>query len=227
MADDLANDWGVQFCLTDSKRRSVHSPVLPRVLVNGQDSFTTIAGLVATESDKFIFERLAVSGSQANSWCVDDATNHTAELCLFAAGSFAAGDSSALQSFASSQHHVGDDLSFVSTPDEVLSAGARRNTVALPCHIPGAMDLKKLKKCEDDCLEALHIRLCWAKMSGKPHVSLFLELILAGNGASLSNRTLVALGKLAKHHGLGVIVDEIVTGGCFWCCPSPRVFKTR
>ncbi len=66
---------------------------------------------------------------------------------------------------------------------------------------------------EDDCLQAVHIRLCWAKMRRMPYKALLLELVLAGNGAMLSNRALVAIGKLAAHHGISVIVDEIMTCG--------------
>ena len=40
-----------------------------------------------------------------------------------------------------------------------------------------------------------------------------MELILAGNGASLSNRFLIKLAKLGELHGFNIIVDEILTGG--------------
>ena len=40
-----------------------------------------------------------------------------------------------------------------------------------------------------------------------------MELILAGNGASLSNRFLIKLAKLAGLHDFNIIVDEIMTGG--------------
>ena len=40
-----------------------------------------------------------------------------------------------------------------------------------------------------------------------------MELILAGNGASLSNRFLIKLAKLAELHDFNIIVDEIMTGG--------------
>ena len=41
---------------------------------------------------------------------------------------------------------------------------------------------------------------------------LFLELVLASNGCSLSDRFLKKLGLLAKHHDFRIIVDEIMTG---------------
>ena len=50
-------------------------------------------------------------------------------------------------------------------------------------------------------------------MRGIPCKALLLELVLAGNGATLSNRALIAIGKLAVHHGVCVIVDEVMTGG--------------
>jgi len=37
--------------------------------------------------------------------------------------------------------------------------------------------------------------------------------VLAGNGAILSNRALIQLALLAKHHGFRIVVDEVMTAG--------------
>jgi len=169
--------------------------------------------LANSETDQFVFERVSICGSQANSWAIDDATNQSASLCLFAAGSFVSGDASALQPHSTSKFGVDSDLVFITPPEEVSNVEARENAVPLPHHVPGAMRPEQLMECEDGCLQAVHIRLCWAKMRRKPCKALLLESMLAGNGAVLSNRALVAIGKLAVHHGLRIVVDEIVTGG--------------
>jgi len=214
MADDCANNWGIQLCLPDQHNRSVKAPVLPRVLALGeQETFTALSSLVSAETKLFVFERVACSGSQANSWAIDDATMHNASLCLFGAGSFIAGDGSAMQSCTSSTFHLGDDLAMVSETNDVKSILGRRNTVPLPCHIPGEMASAELKKHEDDCLQAIHIKMCVAKMNRSPCKALLVELMLAGNGASLSNRALMSIGKPCCCHGVDVIVDETVTGG--------------
>ena len=66
---------------------------------------------------------------------------------------------------------------------------------------------------EDDCLDYLHQRCILKKMTRQPIRGLLLELILASNGAVLSDRALVMIGQLAKHHHFGIVVDEIMTGG--------------
>lgn len=233
MADDLANNWGITLCLPDTYRRSLRSPALPRVLGNdgGRGSSATLPGLVSAETDQFTFERVSICGSQANSWAVDDATNHNASRCLFAAGSYVAGDASALQCFSTSEFSTGSELALITPPEEVQSPAGRANTVPLPYHIPGLLKPDELMAYEDECLQAVHIRLCWAKMRSEPYKALLLELMLAGNGAILSNRALVSIGKLAAHHQLCVIVDEIMTGGrtgsMFFLLSKPLSFQAE
>jgi hypothetical protein len=48
---------------------------------------------------------------------------------------------------------------------------------------------------------------------GKPIKAIFLELVLAGNGASLSDRALEKIALLSHKHDFSIIVDEIMTGG--------------
>ena len=160
-----------------------------------------------------MFERVSICGSQANSWAIDDATNQNSSLCLFAAGCYVAGDGSALQSFSTSKFNMGAGLSLPMRPNDVLRPIVSNNTVPLPYHIPGVLSAQQLIDYEDRCLEAIHIRLYWARVRRSPFKALLLELVLAGNGATLSNRVLIAIGKLAKFHGIGLIVDEIMTSG--------------
>ena len=43
--------------------------------------------------------------------------------------------------------------------------------------------------------------------------AILLEITLASNGATLSDCALTILGELACLHDLGLVVDEIMTGG--------------
>jgi len=200
------------------------------LLGNSEKSSTaTLPGLVAAETNRFGFERVSICGSQANSWCIDDSTNQNASLCLFAAGSYVSGDASALQSYSTSEFSTGEELALIVPPAEVRSPSARANTVPLPYHIPNVLEIADLSAYEDECLQAVHIRLCWAKMRRTPYKAIFLELMLAGNGAILSDRALVAIGKLATHHNLAVVVDEVMTGGrtgeMFFLLSKPPSFQ--
>ena len=47
----------------------------------------------------------------------------------------------------------------------------------------------------------------------RPTKVLFLEIMLSGNGAELSDRVLERLGQLSRHHNFSIVVDEILTGG--------------
>jgi len=230
MSDDLANNWGTNLCLSGLESRKKGSRKLP--FARHQEVSTTSQSLpimVHSSTDgKFIFERLSVCGSDANHWAVSDATNLNTSLCLFACGSYVAGDGSAFQCLSTSDFGVGDCLAFITHPDKVENSVARAQTIALPYHVPGTMESRELTAYEDLCLQALHIRLCWAKMRAKPYKALFLELMLAGNGAILSNHALIAIAKLAVHHQLSVIVDEIMTAGrtgrMFYLLSKPQPF---
>lgn len=215
--DDLANQWGTQLCLPERHKRSLFSPRLPRsnLAVGGAGGTTptSLPVLVSAETNLFTFGTVLASGSQANNWSIDDATNGNASLCLFAAGSYVAGDATSLQQYSTSKFVLTADLCHITPPEEASTPACRENTIPLPYHIPGALTPDQLQVYEDECLQKVHIQLCWAKMRNKSYKALFLELILAGNGATLSNRALISIGKLAGYHQLRVIVDEIMTGG--------------
>jgi len=66
---------------------------------------------------------------------------------------------------------------------------------------------------EMNCLEHTHLKLTAAKMSGKECKALLMELVLACNGAQLSDDFLIKLARSMKHHGIGIIVDEVLTCG--------------
>ena len=42
---------------------------------------------------------------------------------------------------------------------------------------------------------------------------ILMEIILASNGSTASDRALTILGHLAHLHDFGIVVDEIMTGG--------------
>jgi len=214
MGDDLANNWGVNLCIPEKYGRSLRPTPEQKVVGSSEKSISSVLpSLLAVETNLFVFERVCICGSQANSWAIDDATDNNASLCLFAAGSYVAGDASALQSYSTSDFAPRDELALIMAPDDMMKQKCRTNTVPFPYFIPGVVSRQELMKYEDDCLEAIHIRLSWAKMRRTPYKAIFLELMLAGNGAVLSNRALVALSRLATFHNLCVIVDEIMTGG--------------
>ena len=55
-----------------------------------------------------------------------------------------------------------------------------------------------------------------------------MEITLASNGSTVSDRALTILGELAHLHDIGIVVDEIMTGGRTKTMPStmekPKIF---
>ena len=65
-------------------------------------------------------------------------------------------------------------------------------------------------------------------MKGVEISALLLEITLANNGATLSDRACTLIGLLARHHGFRLVVDEIMTGGrtgtMLQCMTKPEEF---
>ena len=202
MFDDLANDWGCNYCYPEERRGT--SPC---------DVTEFRQAISSPTQGKFVLLKLMGCGSDANLWAISDATCFNTHACLFAAGSYISGNGGALQPFSSCKFSVQNFLSEIAAPNEIHHDVARANTCGLPYHLPGVLDDEALKSYEDECFFALHISLVQAKMAGKPYEALLLELCLAGNGGTLRDRALLILSDLAVLHGFRIIVDEIMTGG--------------
>ena len=74
--------------------------------------------------------------------------------------------------------------------------------------------------CDDDrrkykieCLEHLHIMCLYNKVLKKKVTCILMEITLASNRSTVSDRALTILGHLAHLHDFGIVVDEIMTGG--------------
>ena len=127
------------------------------------------------------------------------------------------------------------NLAFVKGPyDPTVTVEARHCTCPLPYFIETNYDPDPnfIAHYEDQCLDELHATCLLATLQKRPVRGILLELMLAGNGASLSDRTLARLGKLASHHDFWFIVDEVMTGGrvdgsFLLVQQAPQEFKER
>ena len=88
-----------------------------------------------------------------------------------------------------------------------------QHTIALPYSIEGAMSYDDLRQYEDECLEHLHILCLYNKVMKNKVTCILMEITLASNGSTLSDRALTILGELARIHDFVIVVDEIMTGG--------------
>ena len=224
--DNLENCWGVEYVVDNSNRRSSSAAGEANVDVS------TFQKVISDDlGSAFSALHFASCGSIANLWAINDATGCDTSSCLIAAGSHVAGDGGPLQPYSSSKFDLSDPHSSITPPEEVKSPIGRKNTVALPCYIPRSLSTQQLRMHEDECLNSLNVVLQRAGMAQKPCKALFLELLLAGNGCTLSDRCLIHLATICRLHKVRIIVDEILTGArtaldkFLLCQTKPKEFR--
>ena len=211
MGDDLANHWGHEFTLASFGERIGNK----QKATNGEESFDTGIGhnyIKSNLCDEFIFQKITPNRSDANLFAVTALTLGNTECCLIRCGSYVSG---ALQSWLTSSFKIENGpCTITGLDDKELSQFTKCHTVLLPYAIPGCYKDDKEAIHDEDvvCLKHLHMRSLFQKIIHRPITTFLMELILAGNGGSLSNHFLIKLGKLAELHGFKII-DEILTGG--------------
>lgn len=226
MSDDCANNWGCYLGLFRSKDLRQFSSA------SGEN---VLAGLKSTVSidlgHEYVLTRVLSCGSDANMFSVVQLTEGNTTSCLIAAGSYVAGDGGPLQSWSTSTFSIHGGPSGISPPTSVKNEFTRSHTIALPYAIDGSLEPNIIEAYENECLKELHVRCMLAKMRGSAYKCILMELMLSSNGASLSNRALIMLGKLAEKHNLNFVVDEIMTGGrcgtMLMLQKKPTVFTNR
>jgi hypothetical protein len=208
MSDDLHNNWGVNLCLVTKRDQMMYSSQSSELLF---DELKRIISLFF--NNDFVLHKVMPDGSSANVFSILDATLGDTNRCLVAAGSYLCADYSIFESLTTTEFYLSSSLSVVREPDDDDDVFTCRRIIALPYTIENAVTEANLIAYEDGCFEALHEKLLFYRIMGKPIKAIILELILAGNGASLSNRALSKLALLSVKHDFSFIVDEIMTGG--------------
>ena len=159
--------------------------------------------------------KLTMNGSDANLYAVTSMTQGNTSGCLIGCSSYVSGDSGPLQSWSTSEFKIGGGpASIIGLEDPYLSSFTLQHTIALPYSIEGDMSYDDLCLYEDECMKHLHILCNYNKVMKKKVTCILMELSLASNGATLSDRALTILAELAGIHDFGIVVDEIMTGGC-------------
>ena len=209
MADALANQWGTNLVFLDAKNRRKH-----------MDRAVTLleAAVRRTTDEKFALSKIASCGSDANLFAIAEASFGQTDAVLIGSGMYVAGDKGPLQGWSTSRFDITYGPALIVPPEQTFITFTKEHVVALPYIIPlpehkDQEILKEVHAYEDECLHELHIRLLLNKLNGRPTQVLFLEIMLSGNGAELSDRVLERLGQLSAHHDFGIVVDEILTGG--------------
>jgi len=213
MADDLANDWGTSITLLPGEASSRHAGRC-RVNIREQSDCRLLRDEVySTFGGNFQLEKVSQSGSDAQLHAIFQATGGDVNSCMVAAGSYVSGSNGGLQNWSTSDFKDMLGPSIILPPQDVRIKFAKTHTVGLPYHIPGTIETEELEAYEDRCLFELHVRCLAARINRAPFKALLMELLLAGNGSTLSDRALTRIGMLAEHHGFCIVLDEIMTAG--------------
>lgn len=222
MSDNCQNNWGCVLSVCSTKHVGNSSYADERVL---RDKITD------TFSKKFVLAKVMPCGSDANMHAVMSATNGDTNAMLVAAGSYVSGDNGTMQTLSSSDFSLTEGISGIARPIKITNEFTRKHTIALPYCIEGALSKKSQINYENECIKSLHLRCLVAKVKNCPYRVILLELMLASNGASLSDRLLTMLSKVAVSFGIHFIVDEIMTGGrtgkMLMLQHKPMVFQER
>ena len=119
-----------------------------------------------------------------------------------------------LQSWSTSAFEIGSGPAGIIGPEDPrITPFTLQHTIALPYFIEGTMSDDDLHKYENECLEHLHILCLYNKVMKNKVTCILMEITLASNGSTVSDRALTILGELAHIHDFSIVVDEIMTGG--------------
>lgn len=195
----MVNSWGCQLVVCPTGRTP-------------QKSWQQLEYLIKSNVPGYTVRSLQPSGTAANVYAINRATDYNMESLLIGMGAYAGGDEM-LQPLSSSAFTISNALSLPKDPS-TTDDRCRAMTIALPYHvICSEYTDKAIKVHETNCLGAIHKKLLLGKLSGNPIKALMLEYILGGNGGELSSDFLKSLGKLLKVFGVVVIADEVLTSG--------------
>ena len=174
--------------------------------------------------------KLTTNSSDANLYAVTSLTQGNTSRCLVACGSYVSGDSGPLQSWSTSTFEIGSGPDGIIGPEDPrITPFTLQHTITLPYFIEGTMSDDDLRKYENECLEHLHILCLYNKVMKNKVTCILMEITLASNGSTVSDHPLTMLGELAHLHDFGIVVDEIMTGGCtkrmLSTMEKPKIFQ--
>jgi hypothetical protein len=111
----------------------------------------------------------------------------------------------------------------ISLPNQ-CSEKAQETTLPFPYFISGCnhcfdgcircnSEQLEREELETLCLREIHIRIILSLIKGPPIKAIIMELMLAGSGATLSHKFLIALSFICGTFEIYLVVDEVMTAG--------------
>ena len=192
MSDDLCNDWGCDLvCMGRLSGRKRKTGTMITILADDRRHKNFHRLIEKTTNGLFGLMKLTTNGSDANLYAVTSMTKGNNSGYLIGCGSYVSGDSGPLQSWSTSDFEIGSGPAGIIGPDNPKhSSFTLQHTIPLPYSIEGVMEYDDLRLYEDNCMKHLHMLCNYNKVMKKPVTCILLELSLASNGATLSDRAL-------------------------------------
>lgn len=170
----------------------------------------------ALGDSRYDVAKLTQSGSDAVAYAVGEVCEGDLSRCMFAAGTYVVGDMSNLRQFSTNGVNVRDGQQPAVyrgvLPDQLgVTEECLSQIVPLPYFIPRQISEDEIILRENLSLRHLNARFALNALSNKPTRALFLELILASNGAELSKRFMEKLSEVCKSWDVHIVIDEVLT----------------
>lgn len=204
MCDNLQNEWGVKL---------IQNKIKTRNSINEHSNHIEIINTMNDLCTPFEVDSFQISGTSANFYAIGEASCNNMESTLVGCGSYVSGEKSAqFRAWSSSNTDITKELSLIETRKEFLLEPALKRTIPLPYYIKcDDIDEFDLQAYETRCFNELN-RRCILQMSrGNKPSCLFMEIMLAGCGATIRDEYLAKLGKLCKRFNINIVVDEVMT----------------
>jgi hypothetical protein len=227
----MFNFWGTTLVDPASTSHSSTRGLMPSIVGGLEENMTALKGKIQRQTqNKYTLWRVETCGSSANTIAVVTATQGRIDACIFAVGSYIAGDQAFFNELSLMNRQPEEHSLFLPMKAQEASREQIRHHAPLPYYLPSSVDKEQflttachqkmsdqgvecLHEYEDRCLQSLHCLLITRRVHGNPVRAIFLEPVLAGNGGMLSYRCLKILAHLAEVHDFVFIIDEILTFG--------------
>lgn len=204
-ADNLSNSWGVD--------------IFPPSVMNGifdtcgSNSYDQLQTLVKKSFKPFELVHILPCGSDANMYALIMSTKTCIERTMIPNGTYVSGDRGVLQGLSTSRFTPFDAMVYMATPKHAIPDEGKKVATPFPYHIPNAITTEDLQALEESCLVEIKHKILLNILNWQPIRCVLMELMLACNGAILSDGFLTTFAALCQLFGIVIVVDEILTAG--------------
>ena len=179
--------------------------------------------------EAFTLDTVTCNGNQANFVAISRASQMRIDKTMFPCGTYTAQDGEWLENKSVIEWSPKSRRAILVSPScNITHEHHQEDVVVLPYIINigerySDTYKKEYELYEKKCLDDLEMRIILSrvKLDRTPFEVLFLELVTAQHGASLSEEAMRRIGRMAQKYRIKIVVDEIMTAGLV----GPKMLK--